>query len=107
MIDRCVRFRFGRLVGIVAAHGGFCLPADLSTDDIRLDSIDFVRLVASAKLLEQVAAADALQAEGQLRSRLVCVCVVVLASHLASQLHTGGHAEFGEDVGEVGLHRPR
>jgi DNA-binding SARP family transcriptional activator len=40
---------------IVASRGGLCL----CTDDIRLDSTEFERLVASAKLLEPSAAADA------------------------------------------------
>jgi hypothetical protein len=31
----------------------------------------------------------------------------VLASRLVGQLHAGGHAEFGVDVREVGLHGPR
>ena len=42
---------------IVAGRGGFCL----STDDVRLDSIEFERLVAPAKLLAPMAAADALR----------------------------------------------
>ena len=42
---------------IVASRGGFCL----CTSDIRLDSIEFERLVASAKLLAPLAAVDALR----------------------------------------------
>ncbi|WP_160112720.1 BTAD domain-containing putative transcriptional regulator [Mycobacterium sp. 3519A] len=42
---------------IVASRGGFCLD----TSDIRLDSIEFERLVASAKPLAPAAAADTLR----------------------------------------------
>src|ERR1700752_3135954 len=43
---------------IVAGRGGFCL----CTSDIRLDSIEFERLVSSAKPLAPLAAVDALRA---------------------------------------------
>ena len=60
--DRTLRSYVSRLravVGscIVASRGGFCL----CTSDIRLDSIEFERLVTSAKLLAPLAAVDALR----------------------------------------------
>ena len=65
--DRTLRSYVSRLravVGscIVASRGGFCL----CTSDIRLDSSEFERRLASAKLLAPPAAADALRSAREL-----------------------------------------
>ena len=77
---------------IVAGRGGFCL----SSSSIRLDSIEFERRVASAKLLAPQAAADALRsaldlwhgpAFGELGDLRTDICVPKSVGRANSPVH--------------------
>src|ERR1700752_1886446 len=82
---------------IVASRGGFCL----STSDIRLDSIEFERLVASAKLLAPVAAIDALRSalelwHGQAFGELADLDAVCAQARAAEQLRIGAREQLAD-----------
>src|SRR5215470_1136054 len=100
--DRTLRSYVSRLravVGscIVASRGGFCL----CTDDIRLDSVEFERLVASAKLLAPRAAADALRSaldlwHGQAFGELADLDAVCAQARSAEQLRLGAREQLAD-----------
>ena len=82
---------------IVAGRGGFCL----STGDVRLDFIEFERLVASAKLLAPPAAADALRSalelwHGQAFGELADLDAVCAQARAAEQLRIGAREQLAD-----------
>ena len=82
---------------IVAGRGGFCL----CTDDVRLDFIEFERLVASAKLLAPPAAADALRSalelwHGQAFGELADLDAVCAQARAAEQLRIGAREQLAD-----------
>ena len=82
---------------IVAGRGGFCL----STGDVRLDFIEFERLVASAKLLAPMAAADALRSalelwHGQAFGELADLDAVCAQARAAEQLRIGAREQLAD-----------
>jgi predicted ATPase/DNA-binding SARP family transcriptional activator len=98
--ERTLRSYISRLravVGscVVAGRGGFCL----CTDDVRLDSVEFERLVASAKLLAPPAAADALGSaldlwHGQAFGELADLDAVCARARAAEQLRIGAREQL-------------
>ncbi len=82
---------------IVAGRGGFCL----STGDVRLDFIEFERLVASAKLLAPPAAADALRSalelwHGHAFGELADLDAVRAQARAAEQLRIGAREQLAD-----------
>src|SRR6478736_5938 len=100
--DRTLRSYVSRLravVGscIVASRGGFCL----CTSDIRLDSIEFGRLVASAKPLAPLAAADALRSalelwHGPAFGELADLDAVCAQARALEQLRIGAREQLAD-----------
>lgn len=82
---------------IVAGRGGF----GLSTDDIRLDSIEFERRVAEAKSLAPPAAADALRSaldlwHGHAFGELADLDAVCAQARAAEQLRIGAREQLAD-----------
>src|SRR6476659_1564290 len=82
---------------IVAGRGGFCL----STGDVRLDFIEFERLVASAKPLAPVAAIDALRTalelwHGQAFGELADLDAVCAQARATEQLRIGAREQLAD-----------
>ncbi|MGB8756257.1 MAG: BTAD domain-containing putative transcriptional regulator, partial [Pseudolabrys sp.] len=100
--DRTLRSYVSRLravVGscIVASRGGFCL----CTSDIRLDSIEFERRVASAKLLAPLAAVDALRSalalwHGPAFGELTDLDAVCAQARALEQLRIGAREQLAD-----------
>ena len=82
---------------IVAGRGGFCL----CTGDVRLDFMEFERLVASAKLLAPPAAADALRSavelwHGQAFGELADLDAVCSQARASEQLRIGAREQLAD-----------
>ncbi len=82
---------------IVAGRGGLCL----CTDDVRLDSIEFERLVSSAKLLAPPAAADALRSalelwHGHAFGELADLDAVCAQARAEEQLRIGAREQLAD-----------